>query len=43
VFYAVLYEENPVRIEEDIAGLEGREKLLLQKVAWPTAGRERKV
>ncbi len=34
VFYAVLFEESPVGIGGDVAGLSDRDRLLLQRTAW---------
>jgi len=34
VFVAVLFGESPVGIADDIAGLDGKEKALLQRSAW---------
>ena len=34
VFYAVLFEDNPVGIETELAGLSAKEQALLQKTAW---------
>jgi hypothetical protein len=38
VFYAVLFGESPVGIEDDGAGIVGRETTLFQKVAWQVRG-----
>jgi hypothetical protein len=34
VFLAVLFQENPVGIEDGVPGLSAEERLLLQKTAW---------
>jgi hypothetical protein len=38
VFRAVLYEESPVGIADEAAGLSEKDLALLQKVAWQTCG-----
>jgi len=34
VFVAVLFKENPVGVEDEVAGLEAKDAVTLQKVAW---------
>lgn len=34
VFLAVLFAENPVGIDAEVQGLTGKDRLLLQKIAW---------
>ncbi len=34
VFLATLFHESPVGIDEEVAGLDGKERHLLQKAAW---------
>jgi hypothetical protein len=36
VFYAVLFEDSPVGIDLELAGLSAKEQALLQKTAWQT-------
>jgi hypothetical protein len=38
VFLAVLFQENPVGIPDEVTGLSAKEMALLQKVAWQTCG-----
>ena len=37
-FLAVLFEESPVGITREVAGLSEKDLALLQKVAWQTCG-----
>jgi hypothetical protein len=42
VFFAVLFKESPVGIEDDVVTLSRNGKLLMQKVAWQAVGQKRK-
>jgi hypothetical protein len=42
VFLAVLFEENPVGITCEVAGLSAKDLALLQKVAWQTCASPRR-